>query len=205
MALRSPVSNAAAMARASSLVAAPCTGAATPFSAAMAAATSASAVLQLAAGASLVRTFGIAQSFATELIAFTAHPWRAACRIRCANKGWSLRRFEPTTNTDCSVLRDAMDVPSQRTPSALPNSAWRSRWSMLSLPNPRTSAPARNNSSTVLCGLTSAPMLWAPCSVLTHRRPLATYSRAVCQSTSFHSPPCLSMGRVRRSGEFNAS
>ena len=37
-----------------------------------------------------------------------------------------------------------------------------------------------------LCGLTSAPILWAPCSFCMHRRPLATYSRATCQLTSDH-------------------
>jgi hypothetical protein len=36
-------------------------------------------------------------------------------------------------------------------------------------------------------------------------RPLATYSSAVCQSTSCHWPPCLSMGLVRRSALFSAS
>src|SRR3569832_1120741 len=36
-------------------------------------------------------------------------------------------------------------------------------------------------------------------------RPFATYSSAVCQSTVFHSPPCLSIGAVRRLSSFSAS
>jgi hypothetical protein len=62
------------------------------------------------------------------------------------------------------------------------------------------SMAARNSSSSVLCGLTSVPMLCAPWSALICFRPLATYSSAVCQSTCCHWPPCLSMGCVRRSG-----
>src|SRR3989344_946758 len=67
---------------------------------------------------------------------------------------------------------------------------------MLSLPRPRTNAEARYNSSTVLCGLTRAPMLLAPWSFLMFFKPLATYSSAVCQSTCLHTPPCLSTDRA---------
>ena len=72
-------------------------------------------------------------------------------------------------------------------------------------PGARTSFCARNSSSTVLCGLTSAPIALAPWSRLTSLTPRATYSSAVCQSTVFHWPPCLIMGEVRRSVELSAS
>ncbi|MNV60462.1 hypothetical protein D3C71_1529240 [compost metagenome] len=42
-------------------------------------------------------------------------------------------------------------------------------------------------------------MLLAPWSFLMFFKPLATYSSAVCQSTCLHTPPCLSIGWVRRS------
>ena len=76
---------------------------------------------------------------------------------------------------------------------------------MFSLPIPRTNWPAKCNSSSVQCGLTKAPMEAAPWLLLICLRPLATYSKAVCQSTSTHLPPCLIMGEVSRSGEFSAS
>ena len=183
----------------------PGTGDSTPLSAATAAATSASACTQVLASDSRALAIGIAQSSATKPIAFTAQPLRAACRIRCANRGWSLRRLDPTTNTRCNSDKDAIEVPRYRTPSDAGNSALRKRQSTFSLPRPRMKALARDSSSSVLCGLSKAPMLWAPCSDLICFRPLATYSSAVCQSTGFQTPPCLSMGVVRRSSLFKAS
>jgi hypothetical protein len=47
-------------------------------------------------------------------MAFTAAPRRTAWRMRCANSGWSLRRFEPTTSTRCRLDSDAIRMPSQR-------------------------------------------------------------------------------------------
>ena len=91
MALRSPASNALASALALS-VDWPSKGVATPFSAATAAATSASAWAHSSGSATTVARSGIAQapSFAnnaSEVIAVTAQPARADCRIRCANSG----------------------------------------------------------------------------------------------------------------------
>ncbi|MOA11720.1 hypothetical protein D3C78_1316750 [compost metagenome] len=204
MALRSPDSKALAIASAWALDAAGSTGASMPFSWATAAATSASACSQSAACTTDWAT-GMAQSYSRPLMACSLQPVRTAWRMRNANSGWSLRRSEPTTRADCSCDSEAMDVPSHCTPAAGANSAWRRRWSMLSLPRPRSNAPARCSSSSVLWGLTRAPMAFAPWSCLICCKPLATYSRAVCQSTSFHSPPCLSMGRVRRSSPLSAS
>ena len=76
---------------------------------------------------------------------------------------------------------------------------------MFSLPRPRTSEAARCNSSSVLCGLASRPIADAPCVALISSRPLATYSSAVCQSTSCQVPPCFNMGLVSRSSPFSAS
>ena len=125
---------------------------------------------------------------------------RAAWRRRCANSGWSLRRNEPMTSARCSCDSEAIEVPSQR--DALDGCRSRrgagggrcSRCRGRAPAWPAGAAPRR-----VLCGLTSAPMLCAPCSALICFRPLATYSSAVCQSTVCHSPPCLIIGAVRRS------
>ena len=81
----------------------------------------------------------------------------------------------------------------------------RKRESMLSLPKPRSNLPAKYNSSKVLCGLAKQAMAEAPWSALMAFKPLATYSKATCQSTVCHSPPCLIMGCVRRSGPLSAS
>ena len=113
--------------------------------------------------------------------------------------------FEPITNARCSVVREATEVPNQRTLPSVWKSAARKRVSMFWLPKPRVRLAAKNNSSAVLCGLAKVPMACGPCCALTPCKPLATYSRAVCQSTSFHSPPCLSMGLVKRSALSKAS
>src|SRR5688572_21862498 len=116
MALRSPLSNDVAIAFAGS-VALPGTGAALPFCAATAAATSARARPQLAAGVITEDAIDIAQSLATSWITETAAPLRTAARMRSENRGWSLRRLEPITRARCRFDSDAIEVPSQRTPS----------------------------------------------------------------------------------------
>ena len=108
-------------------VALPWAGAETPFSAAMAAATSARACAQLAAGVITDDAIGMAQSFATSWITDTAAPLRTAARMRSANSGWSLRRLEPITSARCRLDSDAIEVPSQRTPSSLRELALRRR------------------------------------------------------------------------------
>ncbi len=197
------------MARAPSVASRAC-GAAMPFSAAMAEASTANSSSQASKPAVRTCANGMAQasgecSSRPDTTALTCAPLRTDWRMRCANRGWSLRRLEPITSTRCRSDSEAMEVPSQRTPGAAPNSARRSRWSMFSLPRPRTRAPARASSSSVLCGLTSAPMDEAPCSAWICLKPLATYSSAVCQSTACHWPPCLIIGCVRRSSPFSAS
>ena len=185
-------------------------GSAAPLAAAMADATSANWLNQPAGSPSSVLATGSAQASADdnsvlETMTLTAQPLRAAWRMRWANSGWSLRRFEPTISTRCNSDKEAMEVPSQRTDPAGANSALRRRWSMLSLPRPRISSPARYSSSTVLCGLANVPMLLAPWSALMSFRPLAMYSSAVCQSTDVHRSPCLIIGLVRRSLLLRAS
>ena len=54
---------------------------------------------------------GIAQSLALAPSTLSAHPALTAWRMRWANKGWSLRKFEPTTSAPCKVVREAIDVP----------------------------------------------------------------------------------------------
>ena len=60
------------------------------------------------------------------------------------------------------------------------------------------------SSSSVECGDTSAPSARAPCLATMSVRPCATNSSAVCQSTTFQSPPCFTIGAVRRSSELSA-
>ena len=131
-----------------------------------------------ALGAAVIRcATGIAQSSCTACRLITLPPRRAAWRMRGANSGWSLRRNEPITNTRSSDDSAAIGMPSQRArPSGarLPKSLWRRRWSMFSLPRPRTSLASRCSSSSVLCGEPSAPMLGAPYSALMRFRPSAT-------------------------------
>ena len=62
-----------------------------------------------------------------EVSTLSAAPLRTAWRMRCANSGWSLRRFEPTTKARCSCVSEAIEVPSQRMPSKAVNSALRRR------------------------------------------------------------------------------
>ena len=119
-----------------------------------------------------------------------------------------MRSDEPTTKARSSADSDAIEVPSHKalpSPARSAGSTTRRRVSMFSLPRPRTSCASRCSSSTVLCSEPSAAMDAPPFSVLICFRPLATYSSAVVQSTGFHSPPCLSIGVVRRSSLFSAS
>jgi hypothetical protein len=163
-------------------VATPAIGAAAPVLAPMAVARSASACSQPLGAMLVSEAIAISQSSCAALMLCTFAPLRVAWRMRCANSGWSLRRNEPTTNTRCSFDRDAIEVPSHRTeaePPAIelapePNSAWRVRWSMFSLPRQRTSLASRCNSSTVLCAEPSAPMLAGPWSTETCVRPRLT-------------------------------
>ncbi|MNQ81684.1 hypothetical protein D3C85_967160 [compost metagenome] len=91
------------------------------------------------------------------------------------------------------------------TPASSAKSVWRRRKSTFSEPRPLATFCSRTSSSTVECGVASAAMASAPCSCLMFFRPCATYSSAVCQSTSFHSLPCFSIGEVRRSALSSAS
>ena len=107
-------------------------GSAAPLAAAMAAARSANWLNQPAGSLSSVLATGRAQASADansalETMALTAQPLRAAWRMRWANSGWSLRKFEPTTSTRCKSDKEAMEVPSQRTEAADVNSALRKR------------------------------------------------------------------------------
>jgi len=140
------------------------TGEDTPFSSATAAATRPSSFSHSAGCACFVPCNAMAQAAAFELpMAYTFAPRLAAWRIRCANRGWSLRKWLPTTNARSITDKEAMLRPSQRAPAGTLCSAWRSLKSMLSEPSPRTSAFARYSSSTVLCGLASNPIELAPC------------------------------------------
>ncbi len=151
---------------------------------------------------------GSSQSSSTECSDETCAPFFAACRNRCATSGWSLRRKLPTTSARSTRPRSAIGMPRNGAPARWPSSrksAWRSRKSTLSLPRPRTRRAASAISSSVECGDTSAPTAVGPCRWTTSARPFATYSSAVGQSTVFHSPPCFSIGCVRRSGVLSAS
>src|SRR5512140_1170596 len=126
MALRSPASSDCAIFFALSL-AWPLAGAVAPLLSPTAVAMSASACAQFEAGVMSEDAIGIAQSLATSLITDTAAPLRADARTRIANSGWSLRRFEPITSALCRLDSDAIEVPSQRTPSGCGNCALRRR------------------------------------------------------------------------------
>jgi hypothetical protein len=97
---------------------------------------------------------------AAQMISYEA--WRD---MRWASSGWSLRRKEPTINALCSVRqrRDAGAEPMYAQP-VIANSAWRRRWSMFSLPSPRTSCASEVQLLDVEWGLTNAPIAEAPCS-----------------------------------------
>ena len=205
MALRSPLCRDFAIACACGLFALPATGAVAPVSCATAAATSAKACTQLAESETICVATGIAQSKATSLIACNLAPWRTAWRKRKANKGWSLRTLDPMTKARCRLPKEAIEVPNQRAVLLWWKSDARKRASMFWLPKPRIKAAAKYNSSVVLCGLAKVPINSAPYCDFTPCKPLATYSSAVCQSTVFHSPPCLSIGAVSRSWLSSAS
>ena len=134
------------------------------------------------------------------------HAGRCTC-APCAPPGAGAARTadgpcagsEPTTSTRSqrsTAPRSA--CPASATPCSrvAAKSAWRRRWSMLSLPRPRTSL--RQQVQFFHRAVRAEPArrcVAAPCSALICFRPLATYSSAVvpvdCPATA---PPCLSIG-----------
>ena len=131
--------------------------------------------------------------------ALLAPPGAAAARSADGPCAGSCRR--PARDRARRDRRSACRATECPRPAPSPRkSDWRRRKSMLSLPSPRVSCAASASSSSVACGDTSAPSAAAPCFATMSRQAVARRtSSAVCQSTAFHSPPCFTIGAVRRS------
>ena len=104
-----------------------------------------------------------------------------------------LAQKEPTTSAAFGLLA-AMAAQPARAPRRVVKSAWRRRWSMLSLPRARTSLPA--GAALRWCCAQKPARRWP---LRRARRPTSgrwhhVLQRQCVQSTSFHWPPCLIMG-----------
>jgi hypothetical protein len=129
-----------------------------------------------------------------------AAPRRLAQPVREQRLVFPEERADEQHAIEAPKIRDRHAEP--RNPARWPSaekSDWRSRKSALP-PIPCAMRPARNNSSSVECGVARMPTSLA--GLLQSR---GTASIASRQSTSCQRPSRLTIGAVRRSGEFSAS
>ena len=130
-----------------------------------------------------------------------AAPPLTAPRRRAVKSGCSLRKLAPITNMASLLPKSSMLWPSHCAPlrpSERRLSCCCKRVATCLMPKPSASFLAKYNSSTVFIGLAHMPIWSWPSSLPMHSSVWRTYSSAVGQSTSRHSPPCLIFGFFRR-------